>query len=98
NSISDFNFWADVPEGVYYRTFEVTFDNANLEKAFFITEPIHIKQKHEGTVLQQYSNSWNKDNVMFEQNSQLLEMRVHGEVMDYQALVDRYVFETQDYK
>lgn len=95
-SISGSTFWEGVPEGQYYLYMEVPFDTdndtvPNLYKAF-ISEPIDLKAKHPKTILIEYSNSFNKDNVIFEQVPKKFALRVEGALLDVQHKVRRTVF------
>lgn len=82
-------YWNSLEEGYYYlylNCHEETFDD------YFISEPIYIKQKHDGSILIEYSNNENKDYLIFEQTKQKFSKRIIGDVLDFQPLVERTVF------
>lgn len=83
------SFWDSIPEGKYYFYFDM---NLATSHDFFISEPIAVKQKHEGSVLVEYSNSYNRDYIIFEQTRQKFEIRLIGSVQNMQALINRVSF------
>lgn len=82
-------YWNGIEEGKYYlylNCHEETFDD------YFISEPIYIKAKHEGSILIEYSHPQNKDYLIFEQTKKKLSKRITGDVLNFQPLVERTVF------
>lgn len=82
-------YWNGLDEGNYYiyiNCHNVTFDD------YFISEPIYVKEKHEGSGLLEYSHDENKDYIIFEQTNQKFSKRIIGDVLDFTPLVERTVF------
>lgn len=92
------NFWS-LLEGLYYLVIECKFDEDGDTVAdytdLFVSEPVMVKEKHPKTTLIEYSNSTNKDDIIFEQTKQKFSFRVEGAVIKPQPKVDRVVFVDQ---
>lgn len=101
DTFSSNDFWENYDEGTYYLTVEIGYDanNTNTANAFrvFISEPIHLKHRHENTLLIGYTNSYNKDNVMFEQTQMFFSLRVYGAILSLLPQVNRTIFQDQDF-
>lgn len=90
-SFFDALFWQnpDLEEGRYYFVIEVV-NGADTDR--IISEPIGLKEFHPGTVLHEYTNSFNKDLCIFEQTKQKFSLRIEGDVLDFKPLVERESF------
>lgn len=69
------NYFTLLPDyGIYYVVLRVQFPNGNIQE--FISEPLDYQEKHEGTMLLSYKNSYNKDHILFEQSLQRFYLRL----------------------
>jgi len=90
----DFQFWNSIASGIYYLSIEITFPDNSTK--VFLSEPLSVEDKHENTVLFEYQNTYNKDNVLFEQTYQKFCLRVNG-MMKLTPVATRTVFQDQGY-
>lgn len=88
------SYWSGLSEGGYFLSIEITFPDSS--QSVFLSEPIDLKTKHEGTVLLEYQNSYNKDNALFEQTSQKFNLRMAG-YMQLAPALEKTVFQDQGY-
>lgn len=82
---------AVIPEGVYFIQIQHLQTGADV---FAISEPIHIKQSHERSMLIKYSNSYNAQNVKFNNNMNFL-LRVHGFIGEMTPDANFHIYEDQ---
>jgi hypothetical protein len=82
---------ATIPEGVYFIQIQHIQGGADV---FAISEPIHIKQVHERSMLIKYSNSYNSQNVKYNNGMNFL-LRVHGFIGEMTPDADYHVYEDQ---
>ena len=82
---------AVIPEGVYFIQIQHLQTGADV---FAISEPIHIKQSHERSMLIKYSNSYNVQNVKFNNNMNFL-LRVHGFIGEMTPDANFHIYEDQ---
>lgn len=94
NTIHVNDYWAD-KDGVYYLLMEFYQDPTGNAVEYIVSEPIFVKEKHPETMLLEYSNSFNKDYVIFEQTRQKFCFRVEGAIINPQPKVKRVVFTDQ---
>lgn len=94
----DVHFWVDY-EGLFYLVIECRFDEDNDGVVdytdWFVSEPILVKERHPKTLLLEYSNSTNKDGIIFQQTKQKFGLRVEGAVLNLQPKVNRVTFVDQ---
>lgn len=59
--------------------------------------PIDIQVSHPETMLYQYTNSYNKNDIIFTPNSDVLQLRVEANIRNYQPSANRQTFDDQEY-
>lgn len=79
-------------DNIYYLRITVSFDNGKSQS--FLSEPIDLREKHHDSILIEYQNSYNKNNVLFEQTSQKFCFRVKG-VGTASPQTDKVIFKDQ---
>lgn len=84
--ITDVNL---VPEGIYYIKVSV-----GSPITVLISEPIHIKSKHIGTMLFEYQNTSNAFDVIFQNNEQF-SLRVEAALLGFQPGSNEVVYEDE---
>lgn len=79
----------DLGSGVYFA--QVKYNNPG-EDIYYISEPFNVQKYHEETVLLEYQNSYNDQNVLFEQSGITFRLRVHGAITEVtpKAKVETY--------
>lgn len=96
HTLSDKEIFESLDDGTYYIYFRVPFDTDGTGGSdvydWFISEPIIVRDQHLDTVLINASNSFNKDNIIFEQIKQKFRKRINGRITDMQPKVNRTVF------
>ena len=72
----------DVPEGKYFVQYKFQGYLADLD-TYLISQPIHVKQKHENTVLIQYKNSFNDQGVIWAYDELEMQIRVPAALVEF---------------
>lgn len=85
------NYWVGRDEGRYYLYIEfINFEGDQTK--YYITEPISLKAKHEGSVLLVYSRPDNVGGLICQQTKQKFEKRIIGAVLKLDFFVERVSF------
>lgn len=92
--LTDFQVWSNIASGIYYLSIEIAFSDSTT--VLYLSEPLSVEEKHENTVLIEYQNSYNKDNILFEQTYQKFCLRVPG-AMKLSPVSTKNVFQDQGY-
>lgn len=82
----------DLEEGIYYA--QIKYDNPG-EDVYMISEPFHVKDLHEGTILGQFRNSYNSQNVLWEEFTFSFPLRVTGAITEMTPKTDVETYEDQ---
>lgn len=84
----------ELDDGLYYL--QLKFNNPG-EDIYFISEPFEIKEKHEGTVLLEYRNSYSTHNVLFEElpSKWRFQMRVNAALTEMTPATDAETYDAQ---
>lgn len=88
------DYWETIPEGQYFLVLTIPFPDSNTET--YISEPLNVAEKWEGTVYGEYRNSVNVTGVIFENNNVYFGLRIEGEIRNNEQLVSRVTFEDQE--
>ena len=82
----------DLAEGFYFA--QVSYNQPG-EDIYFISEPFNVKDYHEGTMLLEYRNSYNDQNVLFEEFDFTFYLRVHAAITEMNPKVSAETYEDQ---
>jgi hypothetical protein len=77
------------PEGKYF----IQIRHFDTVQTYFISEPIHLKEIHDNTILIEYWNSYNAYSVFFEQSGIRFQLRVPGEIKEMLPKSNREVYD-----
>lgn len=99
----DNGFFSDIPEGYYFLRLVLWRIEYPIINVFdeYVSEPLYVKDKHEGTVLLKYSNYFNILSMPFEflplrNYVNGIYFRVDGAIIEFVPQVERAVFSDQN--
>jgi hypothetical protein len=100
NSIDIFHIGIDlldVPSGIYFIQISCAND-ADSSNYYAISEPIEVKEYHEGTMLLEYYNSYNDQSIIWGlMPNTAFQFRIHSALIEMNPQSKNYVYEDQMY-